>query len=61
MTVVKLRSVWRNVLEVEGLDAFDGSPVLDIKPFGQIDVGRVRLPKWWRLVQQTEPKIRPLG
>jgi tRNA (Thr-GGU) A37 N-methylase len=59
MTVVKLRSVWRNVLEVEGLDAFDGSPGLDIKPFGQIDVGRVRLPKWWRLLQETEPKTRP--
>ena len=58
MTVVRLRSVWRNVLVVEGLDAFDGSQVLDIKPFARTDVGRVRLPKWWRLLQGAEPKTR---
>jgi len=51
VTVVKLLAVRRNVLEVEGLDALDGSPVLDIKPFAPIDFGRVRLPRWWRLIE----------
>lgn len=32
LTVVELVSIDQNVLEVRGLDAFDGSPVLDIKP-----------------------------
>ena len=33
MTVVKLRERKGNTLVVSGLDAVDGSPVLDIKPY----------------------------
>ena len=33
MTVVKLNSREKNVLKVAGLDAIDGSPVVDIKPY----------------------------
>lgn len=33
LTRVELLSIEDNVLKVFGLDAFDGSPVLDIKPF----------------------------
>ncbi len=33
LTVVELVSVERNVLKVRGLDAIDGSPLLDIKPY----------------------------
>lgn len=33
MTTVKLLGCQRNVLKVEGLDAFDGTPVIDIKPY----------------------------
>ena len=32
LTVVELVSMDKNVLEVRGLDAFDGTPVIDIKP-----------------------------
>ena len=32
VTVVELISIDENVLMVRGLDAFDGSPVLDLKP-----------------------------
>ena len=32
-TVVKLVAVEGNVLHVEGLDALDGTPILDIKPY----------------------------
>jgi formylmethanofuran dehydrogenase subunit E len=33
LTVVELVSRDRNILKVRGLDAIDGSPVLDIKPY----------------------------
>ena len=33
MTLVKLESIENNRLLVSGVDAFDGTPVLDIKPF----------------------------
>lgn len=33
VTLVRLVSVKKNVLVVKDLDAFDGSPVFDIKPF----------------------------
>ena len=33
LTVVSLLGVEGNVLYVQGLDALDGTPVLDIKPF----------------------------
>ncbi|MEM3593984.1 MAG: tRNA (N6-threonylcarbamoyladenosine(37)-N6)-methyltransferase TrmO [Candidatus Jordarchaeaceae archaeon] len=33
LTVVKLEKRENNVLEVRGLDAFNGTPVLDLKPY----------------------------
>ncbi len=33
MTAVRLLSVKGNVLRVKGLDAIDGTPVLDVKPY----------------------------
>lgn len=33
LTLVQLIGLRRNVVTVKGLDAFDGSPVYDIKPF----------------------------
>ena len=33
MSVVRLRGRKKNVLQVMGLDAIDGSPVIDIKPY----------------------------
>jgi tRNA (adenine37-N6)-methyltransferase len=33
MTCCRIVSVNQNLLEVEGLDAHDGSPVLDLKPY----------------------------
>ena len=32
-TVVRLVSIEDNVLHVEGLDALDGTPILDVKPY----------------------------
>ena len=38
LTLVKLINVEKNVLTVQGLDAFDGTPILDIKPFDDWDL-----------------------
>jgi len=36
--VVKFLGRRSNVIRVRGLDAFDGSPVLDIKPYTHMDI-----------------------
>lgn len=50
ITVCRVVSVAGRRLEVEGLDAIDGSPVLDIKPVmsGFVPRGEVREPDWAR-------------
>ena len=58
LTLVELVKVESNVLTVRGLDAFDGTPVLDIKPFDAWDTTKpVRLPKWWNRLkkEKTQP------
>ena len=48
VTLVELLEVEGNVVTVRGLDAFDGTPVLDIKPFDKWDmVEDARVPEWW--------------
>jgi tRNA (Thr-GGU) A37 N-methylase len=48
VTVCKVVAVDGLNLEVEGLDAIDGTPVLDIKPYltGFAPRGAVREPEW---------------
>jgi tRNA-Thr(GGU) m(6)t(6)A37 methyltransferase TsaA len=58
LTVVELVGVDGNVLTVKGLDAFDGTPVLDVKPYDQWDVIEdPKVPDWW-LKLQEEKKTR---
>jgi tRNA-Thr(GGU) m(6)t(6)A37 methyltransferase TsaA len=48
LTRVKLLKVEGNVATIQGLDAFDGTPVLDIKPFDSWDTTEdFRVPEWW--------------
>lgn len=48
LTLVELLKVEGNILTVRGLDAYDGTPVLDIKPFDPRDTKEdVRVPEWW--------------
>ena len=48
LTLIELVKVEGNVLTVRGLDAFDGTPVLDIKPFDRWDTAKdFRVPRWW--------------
>jgi len=53
-TVVRLLGRHNNVLTVTGLDALDGSPVLDIKPHypESVDAGEVRVPEWMKQVNR---------
>lgn len=49
MSLCRLLSLEGSVLEIEGIDAFDGSPVIDIKPYSRgIDTpqGDFKTPAW---------------
>lgn len=56
MTPVELLAVEGNCLRVRGLDAFDGTPVLDIKPYlPQGDsLLQARVPDWLTRLQNGE-------
>ncbi len=56
LTLVELLKVEGNTLTVRGLDAFDGTPILDIKPFDSWDnVEKARVPNWW--IKLNEKKL----
>lgn len=48
LTLCKIVAVKDNVVEVEDIDAFDGTPIIDLKPFSPgTDCARdVRVPAW---------------
>jgi tRNA-Thr(GGU) m(6)t(6)A37 methyltransferase TsaA len=49
LAVVELLKREENVLTVRALDAYDGSPILDIKPYDDYDiVTGLRSPSWWK-------------
>jgi len=48
LTMVRLLSRQDNRLRVARLDALDGSPVIDIKPYFPTDPANPRLPDWAR-------------
>ena len=47
-TTVRLLECQGNILKVEGLDAIDGTPVIDIKPYvSEFDSAtNVKVPQW---------------
>jgi tRNA-Thr(GGU) m(6)t(6)A37 methyltransferase TsaA len=48
LTLVELLKVEGKTLTVRGLDAFDGTPVLDIKPYDPWDTAdKAAVPEWW--------------
>lgn len=51
--MVEVLEVEDNVVTVRGLDAFDGTPVLDLKPFDYWDmVEDARVPEWWTRLEE---------
>jgi tRNA (adenine37-N6)-methyltransferase len=53
LSTVELVSIQGTTLHVRGLDAIEGTPVIDIKPYYppyDVPKGEVRVPEWiWRL------------
>jgi tRNA-Thr(GGU) m(6)t(6)A37 methyltransferase TsaA len=55
LTLVELVKVEGNVLTVRGLDAFNGTPVIDIKPFDSWDTAEdVKVPEWWTKMKKEK-------
>lgn len=62
LSVVQLVKVEGNVLFVRGLDAYDGTPVLDIKPYDSWDrVNDFRVPKWRAQLEQEKLQKQALN
>jgi len=57
LTRVKLLKVEGNIVTVQGLDAFNGTPVLDIKPFDSWDTTEdFKVPAWWKKLAKERNK-----
>lgn len=57
LTLVELLKVEGNVLTVKGLDAYDGTPVLDVKPFDMWDIAiDAKVPDWWKKLEAERKK-----
>lgn len=55
VAVVKLQGHVKNVLIVTGLDALDGTPILDIKPYLPGDsVAKIKVPDWVNKLRQSD-------
>jgi tRNA-Thr(GGU) m(6)t(6)A37 methyltransferase TsaA len=58
LTLVELVKVDGNVLTVRGLDAYDATPVLDIKPYDFWDMAEnAKVPDWWKKLNDGKPQI----
>ncbi len=57
LDLVELLERKGNTIRVKGLDAYNGSPVLDIKPYDRYDIiPEPRVPEWWLRLHQTPVK-----
>ncbi len=53
LTLVELIKVNDNTLTIRGLDAYDCTPIIDIKPFDMWDTTEdVKVPKWWTKLEK---------
>lgn len=59
LTLVELVKVEGNILTVKGLDAYDGTPVLDIKTYDFWDMAKnAKVPEWWiKLNEEKQVKL----
>jgi len=55
LTLVELLKRRENVLTVRGLDAYDGTPVLDLKPFNHHDMAlNPKVPEWHKKLEEKK-------
>lgn len=58
LTLVELVKVDGNVLTIRGLDAYDGTPVLDLKTYDFWDMAEnAKVPDWWKKLN-SEKQIK---
>jgi len=61
LTVVELLKIEGSTLTVKGLDAYDGSPVLDIKPYDLWDSKpNPRVPEWRNKLEEESNQSKSL-
>ena len=57
LTLVELLKIEKNILTVHGLDALNGTPILDIKPFDYRDMTQdARVPDWWVRLEKSRKR-----
>ena len=55
LTIVELIKVKNEKLVVRGLDAFNLTPILDVKPYDFWDVKKdLKVPKWWKKLEEEK-------
>jgi len=55
LTIVELLGRKGSILTVRGLDALDGTPVVDLKPYNHWDIIEdVRVPEWWLKLEKEK-------
>ena len=60
LTIVELIERRGSLLRVKGLDAYDGSPILDIKPYDYYDIKEgIKVPNWWLKVSRRKGQTTP--
>lgn len=58
LTLVELLERKENTLIVRGLDAYDGTPVLDVKPFNYQDSAvNARVPSWRKKLEESKMRV----
>jgi tRNA (Thr-GGU) A37 N-methylase len=59
LTLIELVKVEGNILTVRGLDALNGTPVIDIKPFDSWDTAKTaKVPEWWNKLEKEKAQPR---
>jgi len=61
LTLCKLLSRKGNVLRVKGLDAYDGSPIIDVKPYSNPGVDDMRVPDWVLRLHREMSNVRSVA
>jgi tRNA-Thr(GGU) m(6)t(6)A37 methyltransferase TsaA len=53
LTLVKLVERKGNILRVNGLDALNDTPILDLKPYDKWDSAEhMKVPRWWMMLER---------
>ena len=59
LTITELVGIERNVITVRRLDAYDGTPVLDLKPVDNWDTDlKLKVPNWWTQLEHDGTRVQ---